>query len=400
MTVTPPGAPADREPLRVLRVLTRTNLGGPARQAIALWHAHRALGVETLLVAGPVGPEEVDLSPLAHGVPAADPDAGVGGFLRLPSLRRGIGPLRDLRARRELRRIVQVFAPHVVHTHTSKAGWLGRSAARRERVPVLAHTFHGHVLHDYFAAPVSAALAQLERRLARGCQLLFAVSGSCADELAQCGVAPRERFVVVPPAVPRANVAPRAEARQELGVPAAQWRVAAIGRLVPIKRLQDFVATVALDDELHGDVFGHGPERERLEELAARRCGDRLLLRGPRADIARWLPAYDAVVLPSVREGCPLVAIEAFQAGVPVVGYDVPGVRDALRDVGSGVLVPPGDGQAGLLRALQRLQHDDAAERARTVARAREGVQVCSPEAVAARLRDAYLVARNAAQAR
>ena len=126
-----------------------------------------------------------------------------------------------------------------------------------------------------------------------------------------------------------------------------------------------------------------------LEALAARLVPGRVAIRAPEPEIAALLPAYDAVVLPSVREGCPLVAIEAFAAGVPVVGYDVPGVRDALSHFGRGVLVPEADGPAGLVGALVALRGDDAA-RQELVSSARGAVDACAPAAVAAQLLGAY----------
>lgn len=381
--------PFGSRPLRVVRVLTRPNLGGPTRQAIALWHAHRELGVETLLVTGVVGPEEVQLSPADHDVPAAPTDGSAAGWLQLPDMRRGVAPFADRRAQRALREIIRQFRADVVHTHTSKAGLIGRKAAWAERVPVTAHTFHGHVLKDYFATLPSMLLAALERRLASRTDLLFAISPSCADELADCRVAARDRFEVIAPAVAVPAAMDRAAAREQLGIGTEQWRVCAVGRLVPIKRLADFVMAVAGVSELHGDVIGDGPERAALQQLATQHAGGRIRMQGTEPDIARLLPGYDAVVLPSVREGCPLVAIEAFAAGVPVVGYDVPGVRDALSHFGRGVLVPVADGPAGLARALAALRADGSVQ-SRLVSDAYRAVHACSPPVVAVRLLSAY----------
>lgn len=380
---------ASDRPLRLLRVLTRPNLGGPTRQAIALWHAQRALGIETLLVTGTVGPEEVELSPATHDVPEVSLARPEAGWLRLDGLRRGVDPFGDRRAGRQIREAIRAWRPDVVHTHTSKAGMVGRRAAFAENVRLVAHTFHGHVLKDYFSWLPSLLLGRLERRLARRTDLLFAVSGSCADELAAGGVAARERFVVTPPAVEVPPALAREAARSRLGLSADTWAVAAVGRLVPIKRLQDFVAMVARSEELHGDVLGDGPLRQELIAQANRECGERMRVRGAEPDAARLLPAYDAVVLPSVREGCPLVAIEAFAARVPVVGYDVPGVRDALADVGRGLLVAPADGPAGLLQAVQRLRKD-ARLRAELVDEAAVASERCSPDAVGRQLAAAY----------
>ncbi|MBL8750123.1 MAG: glycosyltransferase family 4 protein [Planctomycetes bacterium] len=376
-----------------MRVLTRPNLGGPTRQAIALWHAHRALGVPTLLVTGAVGPDEAMLSPADHGVPLLGPGEVLRfgpeatGWVVVPTLGRGLAPWRDFRAGRTLRALVEAHCPDVIHTHTSKAGWLGRTAARG-RAPVLAHTFHGHVLADYFGSLFSSALTRLEARLARRTDLLFAVSGSCADELARAHIAPRSRFTVVPPAVPVPAAVSRGEARDALGIPRADFRTVCIGRLVRVKRVADFVAAVALCDGVAGDVFGDGPLRAEIAAAAERDTGGRVLCRGANESAASLLAAYDALVLPSIREGFPLVAVEAFAAGVPVVGYDVPGVRDALED-GRGVLVPVSAGPRGLAAAIQRLRADPQLAAA-CVGAGRASVGAFAPAVVGARLLDAY----------
>lgn len=384
--------------MRVMRVLTRPNLGGPTRQAIALWHSFAARGVATLLVTGRVGADEAVLSPAAAGVPRLEPAAAIAaghaaaGWVELPSLRRGLAPLGDLRAAAAIRALVRSFAPDVVHTHTSKAGFVGRRAALAAGAPVLAHTFHGHVLRDYFPAPVSAVLAALERRLASRTDLLFAVSDSCADELAAAGVAPRERFRVVRPAVAVGAAAPAAEARARLGVVGPGPVACCIGRLVPIKRIADFVAAIAAAPGWRGDVLGDGPQAGALARLAAA-GGGRVRLLGAVPEAARWLGAYDALVLPSRREGFPLVAVEAFAAGVPVLGYDVPGVRDALT-AGGGVLVPEAAGPAGLAGALRDLAGDPA-RAAALVTAGRAAVGGFAPAAVAGVLLAAYRACRG-----
>lgn len=389
---------------RVMRILTRPNLGGPTVQAIALWHAHRTAGVATLLVTGEVAGEESGLSPATEGVPqlafdeALRSGPGAAGWVQVP-MRRGIAPLADLRARAALRRLLASHRPDVVHTHTSKAGWLGRSAATAKNGPVLVHTFHGHVLQDYFGGLGSAWLRGLERRLARRTDVLVAVSSSCADELAAEGVAPRDRFVVVPPAVPPAGPTavplPRDEARLRLGLPQDAFTVACVGRLVPIKRVEHFVQMLALRSDWSGDVFGDGPELRRLAALAAATAG-RVRCRGAVPGISSMLAAYDALVIPSVREGCPLVAVEAFAAGVPVVGYDVPGVRDVLSDWGQGLLVPVAAGPGGLAAAVERLRREPSLAAA-CVAAGRAALARFAPAAVAEQLLAAYraaLVAR------
>ena len=156
--------------MRVMRVLTRANLGGPTRQAIALWHAHRELGLATLLATGEVGGDEAPLTPADAGVPALGWDEALRrgpeaeGWVVVPHLGRGVAPLADLRAGRALSALLAQHRPDVVHTHTSKAGWVGRRAADRAGVPVLAHTFHGHVLKDYFGGSARQMLSHFIER--------------------------------------------------------------------------------------------------------------------------------------------------------------------------------------------------------------------------------------------
>lgn len=377
--------------MRVMRVLTRPNVGGPTRQAVALWHAHKGMGVRTLLVVGRCEAPEPALDLAALGVPRVSFEAVDGtaeGFVEVPALMRRLHPLHDWQARVALRTLQARFAPQVVHTHTSKAGALLRGS-RSAGVRVV-HTYHGHVLRDYYGRLRSALLVRLERRLAARTDALIAISPSCRDELVSLGIAPAARFHVVPPAVEVAAFAAgdRARARATLGLGPTTFALGFVGRLVPIKRPELFVDTVrTVSDALGpvtGIVFGDGPLRAGL----APRAGDRIRWLGARADLAQLLPACDALVFTSRREGCPLAAIEAFAAGVPVVGLDVPGVRDALATWGRGLLVAEVTGIAGLTAALASLREEPA--RGALVKAARAGLPRFAPAAVAAELLRIY----------
>ncbi|MEZ5962844.1 MAG: glycosyltransferase [Planctomycetota bacterium] len=369
-----------------MRILTRPNVGGPTRQAVALWHEFAALGWQTLLVVGRCeGEAAFDLR--RAGIPELALDAvdrASAGFVELPLLRRGLHPLRDPLVSWRLGSLVRAFAPDVVHTHTSKAGVLGRQAAWETEVAVVAHTFHGHVLQDYFGRWRSRLVRWVERRLARRTDLLFAVSPSCRDELVAYGVAPAERIEVVPPAVETVAFAAgsRTQARAELGLADDVFVLGFVGRLVPIKRPQWFGSVVAQIDDAVGLVFGDGPLRQ---DLAAQ---PRLHLLGATARLAELLPACDVLVFTSVREGCPLAAVEAFAAGVPVVGLSVPGVRDVLGAWGHGVLVEEAAGVDGLVAACAELRAPE--RRAAVAADARQAVGRFAPAAVAQQLASAY----------
>ncbi|MBK8976928.1 MAG: glycosyltransferase [Planctomycetes bacterium] len=372
--------------MKVLRVLTRPNLGGPTRQAVALWHAQRKLGVVTLLVTGVVGDDE-DAVDLAHcGIPRrawplGEEASREGGHVVLASLRRGVSPLRDLAAWRALRRLVRAFAPDVVHTHTSKAGVLGRIAARCERTRCVAHTFHGHVLHDHLPPLLAAAARRAERALARRTDLLFAVSETCAAELAALGVT--TAAMVLPPAVDVAAVraTTRSAARQRLGLATSAKVCGFVGRLAPVKRPELLAAVAARLPDWSFVVLGDGPGRRAL---AATHLPNLHLL-GGHGDAATLLPGFDALLLPSRREGFPLVGVEAAAAGVPTVGFDVPGVRDLRRAVGLGRGVPESEGADGLARALRALPSQRLGGAAVDAL-----LRSCDPAAVGERLVDAY----------
>jgi glycosyltransferase involved in cell wall biosynthesis len=391
-------------------VLTRANVGGPARQVFDLWGAHQELGVRTLLLIGSTGAGEGELARVARRrgteVPiptlsleeagSLGPDAE--GIVVIPELRRGVNPLTDLRAERGIAKLTASFAPDVVHTHMSKAGFVGRRVAHRFPVPVTAHTFHGHVLRDYFGPARSLLFRLAERRLAAKTDLLFAVSPSCAAELAELGVAARERLRVLPPGLDltRHRTADRAAARAALGLAADEAAVGFVGRFVPVKRPELFLKTVVriaagLGRPVAAVCVGQGPKSASLARRAARvaQPGLRVLLPGTREDLAALLPALDLLLFTSRREGCPLAGVEAFACGVPVAGIDVPGVHDLLAEWGRGGLSPEQAGADGLASlAVEMLSEPERT--ASWVAASREAAERFQVEALAGALLAAY----------
>lgn len=385
--------------MRVLRILTRANLGGPMRQALALWREDPGAGLQTLIVVGGCAAAETEMR--FDAVPVLDPakiTPAARGIVRASRLGRAPRPWRDAMAVRELRGLIRRFQPDVVHTHTSQAGFFGRRAAFVEGVPVVAHTFHGHVLSDYYSKPVSAVFRQLEMRLARRTDALFAVSDSCRSELHELGVG-AGRIEVLPPAVDLApfSSSSRVDARAALGVGDAEFVIGMVGRLVPIKRPVLFAQVVRAMPAVRGVVFGEGPlapelVRECVESGSGPDRG-RFELRGAIPDLHRYLAGLDALILCSRREGCPLVALEAFAAGVPVVGFDVPGIRDVLGAWGAGVSVADVSGVEGLVAAVDRLRMEPGLAVA-CVAQARQGLSRFAPAVIAKRLRAHYAAAR------
>ena len=377
--------------MRVLRLLTRPNAGGPTRQATALWHAHRALGVRTLLVVGTCDGEP-ELAPAEQGVPELGFAEAIArgqqaeGVVVLPGLQRGGGPLALWRAATALRSLLRAFRPEVVHTHLAKAGLIGRVCAVREGIRVVAHTFHGHVLTDYFAWPKQIALRALERRLATRTTLLFAVSRSCREELIALGIGSGAQLRELPPAVDLgpARATSRVAARARLKITGEHPVLAWCGRLVPIKRFELFAEVLRRLPDTVALVVGDGPERSRVESL-----GERVHWLPFAANPWETLAAADVLLMPSLREGMPLAALEALAAGVGVAGCAVAGVRDLLEQALPNRLLPAWndtDGLTGLtaeLLASPQLRAEQARQCAPLLAE-------CTPSKVAGALLAAY----------
>ena len=345
--------------MRVLRVIARLNMGGPALHVAYLTAGLAERGYETTLVAGSLARGEDSMAFVADEL---------GLRVRsLPELHREISPVRDAIAAFRLARLVRRERPAILHTHTAKAGAVGRMAALlagSARPPIVVHTFHGHVLRGYFDPVRTAGFRLLERLLARTSTVLVAVSPQVRDDLVALGVAPRERFAVVRLGIElRDRVAAddslRDETRRVLGIAPDRFVVGWIGRMTGVKRTEDVLLAFRGLRDLGVDaclcMIGDGPDRSDVErrahELGVMR--DTLFL-GYQEEVARFYAAVDVVILPSINEGTPVTAIEALAAGRPVVATRVGGVPDVVRDGETGFLVAAGatDELAGRLANL------------------------------------------------
>jgi len=354
------GAETNGRPIRVLRVIARLNVGGPALHVTYLARGLAERGYETTLVAGEVGRGEASMAFVADR-------AGVE-VVRLPGLSRELSPVHDAVAAWRLARIIRRVRPDVVHTHTAKAGAVGRAAAllAGPRRPVVVHTFHGHVLRGYFGRAGTLAFRAIETILARATDRLIAVSPEVRDELVGLGVAPASKFSVVRLGI---ELEPRvafdgdpAEVRRRHGIGADRFVVGWFGRMTAVKRTDDLLTTLAVLRERGVDALlllvGDGDDRERLEQQAhdlglARSC----LFLGYQQDVAPWYAVCDAVILTSASEGTPVTIIEALAAGRAVVSTRVGGVPDVVDDGETGFLVGPGDTHA-LAERLELLARD------------------------------------------
>jgi len=291
--------------------------------------------------------------------------------IRIEGLGRAVKPGDDLRALRHLVREVREFRPHIIHTHTAKAGALGRVAARLSGVgSATVHTFHGHLLHGYFSPAKTKAVIQLERALASRTDRLVAVGPQVRDDLLEAGIGQADQFAVIPPGLELPTGRPRDVMRAEFGLDPHAPVIAFIGRLTQIKRPDRFVEVVRQVTSQRSDVqflvAGAGDQAEVIEH-AARVLPITML--GWRSDVQDVLAASDAVLLTSDSEGTPLSLIQAGMAGLPVIASRVGSVPDVVQDGTTGWLADPTVDALSqvtveaLEEPLERLRRGEAAAR-------------------------------------
>jgi glycosyltransferase involved in cell wall biosynthesis len=332
-------------PIRVMRIIARLNIGGPAIHVTLLTERLAPPDFESMLVCGHIGPGEGDMAYLAEA-------RGIQPVY-VAELRRELSPLRDLVTLAKLWRLMRSFRPDVVHTHTAKAGFVGRIAAWLARVPVRVHTYHGHVFHGYFSPAKTRVFLWLERFTARLSDRLITISPALKDELVNTyHVAPESKFAVVPLGL---ELAPYAETprhqgtfRTDFDVPPDAPLIGIVGRIVPIKNHALFVQMAAqvrdAIPDAHFVIIGDGDRRADVEaQVDALNLRDAVTFTGWLQDLKPAYSAMDVLVISSDNEGTPVSIIEALAAGVRVVSTAVGGVPDLLGGGDYGRLVPPGD---------------------------------------------------------
>jgi glycosyltransferase involved in cell wall biosynthesis len=374
--------------LRVAQVITRfiAGAGGVAlRGALAL------------------DPETYSVTILtASGGPLIAEAEGAGfEVVRLAHMRPEISPREDARALGELMAELRRGRFDVVHTHSSKAGALGRIAAHRVGVPAIVHTFHGFPFHNFQASPVRAAYVEIERRLGRITDQFLAVGGAVAAQAISLKIAPAERIRAIASAIDP-NVTPlspasRLAARRLLDLPDDAQVVGTVGRLAPQKAPEDMVA--AIDSIARSGAYcvwvGDGPEREKIQRLIDRKAlGGRFLLLGERRDVGRILPAFDVFALASRYEGLPCSIVEAMTCGIPVVATAVNAVPEVVIPGRTGLLVPPGAPRLLGQAVAYLLDHPDEGARMASAAREQLGDRF-EPSVLGRDLSETYTLARN-----
>ncbi len=335
------------EAIRVLRIIARLNVGGPAIHVTLLTEKLGAPDYASTLVCGNIGADEGDMIYYAeaHGVQP----------LILPKLGRSLHPVRDLVTIWRLYRLIRRLKPDIVHTHTAKAGFVGRVAAWLAGVPVIVHTFHGHVFQGYFGPAMTRVFIQLERMTARMSDTVITLTEGLRRELAeQYRITDAKHITVLPLGLDLAPfAAPRKNGafRRAYGIPADAPLIGIVGRLVPVKNHRLFLDAAAKVRAQRPDarfvIVGDGELRAEIEaQVDALGLHDAMTFTGWMQNVAPVYTDLDVNVISSLNEGTPVSVIESLAAGCPVVATAVGGLPDLLDGGTLGRLVSSSDADA------------------------------------------------------
>jgi glycosyltransferase involved in cell wall biosynthesis len=310
-------------------MIARLNVGGPAIHTTLLTKYMEEKGYQTLLVSGREEKYEGNMLYLAE-------EKGVKPVI-INEMSREIRPRQDWISYKKICRLMEEFKPDIVHTHTSKAGTLGRLAAHKYKVPVVVHTFHGHVLRGEFGPIRSEVFRQVEKFLARYTDRLVFISGTGKGELVELGVAPPEKFAVVYLGLElekfRNAKQQRGAIRHELGLSEDDYLVGMVARLAGIKNHAEYFEAIRriapTNPNIHFAVIGDGPTREQLSAIVRdMKIQSNVHFLGMRQDMVQVHADLDLCVLTSRNEGLPVAFLEALSSGTPILGSDVGATRE------------------------------------------------------------------------
>jgi glycosyltransferase involved in cell wall biosynthesis len=320
-------------PIRVMRIIARMNVGGPAVQVSGLMRAFNRSEFNQRLFTGYCAEDEADyLETVATDVMA----------VRIQGLGRRVSLSADLRSFISLVTEIRRFKPDVIHTHTAKAGFLGRMASIVSfQDSIRIHTFHGHLLNGYFGIFKRSLVVIIEKFLALFTNELLAVGDKVREDLLRAGIGSRSKFGLMPPGLKIEELPPRDASRIALALEPDRLQCAFIGRVTQIKRPDRFLDVVSelkkrnvkLDFFMAGDgeLLDQCRDRIKQEDLP-------VAILGWQSDIERVLSAADMVVLTSDNEGTPLSLIQAGMAGLPVVSTKVGSVPEVVLDGTTGIV--------------------------------------------------------------
>ncbi len=335
-------------PIRVMRVIARMNVGGPAVQVSGLMRGFDAAAFDQRLYTGFCGADEADYLETA----ATDVQA-----IRIVGFGRRVSLGGDIKACISLIREIRRFKPHVIHTHTAKAGFLGRTASVVSLQPsIRVHTFHGHLLNGYFGAFKRSLVIIAEKVLAMFTHELLAVGDKVRQDLLAVGIGNFKKFSLMPPGLEIGKLPNNKESQESFRISTTTLQCAFIGRVTQIKRPDRFLDVVTeikrRGVELEFFMAGDGELLDTCRERIARENLPVQVL-GWQSNIEKVLVATDIVVLTSDNEGTPLSLIQAGMAGLPVVTTRVGSVPEVVLDSTTGIIT--GLGIQEIADALEKL---------------------------------------------
>jgi glycosyltransferase involved in cell wall biosynthesis len=387
---------------KIIHIITRMDMGGSAQNTLLTALHHDSKHYNVWLIKG---------STLESAMTKAETElvedqletAKKQGIeiIDIPSLVRRISPINDVRGLVALFRHIRKIEPHIVHTHTSKAGLLGRLAAWLARVPRIIHTPHGHVFYGHFGRSLSRIFLQMEKLLGRITHHHIALTPEEGKDYLNLGVAKSNNLSVIHSGVDlncfRQSATESNTKREELAIPSDSLVVGYVGWLIPIKGVTYLVKAMAEVVQRHPNslllMAGKGDEKgvdeiklkEQVENLG---LADNVRFLGWRPDVDKIMGCIDIFVLPSLNEGMGRVLVEAMSAGLPIVASRVGGIPDLIKDGQNGLLVPPADASA-LAKAISDLLADQE-ERIRMGEAGKEMCHPYSVEAMVEQIDDLY----------
>ena len=325
--------PNDMSPIRVMRIIARMNVGGPAVQVSGLMRGFNSNEFEHRLYTGFCATDEADyLDSVAKDIQA----------IRIDGLGRRVNLRGDIRAFLSLVKAIREFKPHIIHTHTAKAGLLGRLASLVSlQKSVRVHTFHGHLLNGYFGTFKRMLVVIAEKALAFATQQLLAVGNKVRQDLLEAGIGSKEKFGLMPPGLAIGNLPSKNDALTFFGLNNERLQCAFIGRVTQIKRPDRFLDVVSEIKKRNTSLdFFMAGDGELLEACRERIIAENLSVKvlGWQSNIEKVLSAADIVVLTSDNEGTPLSLIQAGMAGLPVVSTNVGSVPEVVLDNATGLI--------------------------------------------------------------
>ncbi len=351
--------------MKICHVITRMIVGGAQENTLFTIVGHIQKGHEVVLITGP--------SPGPEGELLKNSDFPEFEIIEVPDLVRELNLKKDYSAYKELKRILTELKFDVVHTHSSKAGILGRAAAWKARVPFVTHTVHGQAFHAYEKPWKNFLYINAERWAAKRCHKIYAVAQAMIDQCVKAKVAPREKYKVVYSGMEIGdflNSKPEPELRKKLGIPEDVKVIGAVSRLFPMKGYEYFLpvaqSIAKVCPDVHFLVVGDGSMRQWMDaEIAKHGLTDNFHFAGlvPPDEVYRYIALMDMLIHLSLREGLPRCVVQALASGKPALGFKLDGTPEVIIDGETGYCAAAKDMKTIIASAIHILSDQELAQK-------------------------------------